>query len=305
MAVAPPRPKSLPLGALRAFEAAARLGGFAAAAAELGVSPGAVSAQIKLIEADLGAPLFKRTARRVELTALGHQVQPELTSAFDSLGSSVHSLRAGAGSRIVHIAALPAIAQFWLSPRLPELRSRAPEISISITAMETPPNLKRTPYDLCLFYGGDLGVSLGEDVIFPVCAPDLASRLHNPSDLARMTCLTDSSWGSDWAIWAASAMPGLHFSPQGPVYSLYALAVEETINGAGVLMGHESLIGAQLATGSLVAPFAHRVRLPRALRMWSLRPLPAASPAGRVSQWLQQNPAEPGNTPEGGQDQVI
>ncbi|MFT7593874.1 MAG: DNA-binding transcriptional LysR family regulator [Paracoccaceae bacterium] len=289
MAVAPPRPKSLPLGALRAFEAAARLGGFAAAAEELGVSPGAVSAHIKAIEAELGAPLFKRTARQVELTPLGAQVQPEFTSAFDALGSAVHSLRAGAGSRIVHIAALPAIAQFWLSPRLPQLRSRAPEISISITAMEVPPNLKRTPYDLCLFYGGDLGVSLGDDVIFPVCAPDLAARLHSPADLAQMTCLTDSSWESDWAIWAKSVMPGQHFAPQGPIYSLYALAVEETINGAGVLMGHESLIGAQLAAGSLVAPFYQRVRLPRALRMWSLRRLPASSPAGRVSQWLQQS----------------
>lgn len=289
MAVAPPRPKSLPLGALRALEAAARLGGFAAAAPELGVSPGAVSAHIKAIEADLGAPLFKRTARQVELTPLGAQVQPELTRAFDALGSAVHSLRAGAGTRIVHIAALPAIAQFWLSPRLPELRSSAPEISISITAMESPPNLKRTPYDLCLFYGSDQGVSLGDDVIFPVCAPELAANLHSPADLAQMTCLSDSSWDNDWATWTASAMPGRHFVPRGPVYSLYALAVEETINGAGVLIGHESLIGAQLAAGSLVAPFAHRVRLPRSLRMWSLRSLPANNPAGRVSQWLAQS----------------
>ena len=289
MSVSPPRPKTLPLTALRAFESAARLGGFAAAAQELGVSPGAVSAHVKFIEATLGSTLFSRTARGVSLTALGARVLPEFTRAFDNMGEAVQTLRSEAGPKVVHIAALPAIAQFWLSPRLPELRSAAPEISISITAMENPPNLKCAPFDLCLFYGQTQGDKLADEYVFPVCAPSLAARLKSPQALAQVPCLTDTSWAGDWSDWAGVAMPGVSFSPLGPVFSLYALAVEETVNGAGVLMGHETLIAPFLAAGTLVAPFETRLCLKQSLRMWSLRTLRPSSPTGRVAQWLRNS----------------
>lgn len=289
MAVSPPRPKDLPLNALRAFEAAARLGGFAAAAQELGVTPGAVTAHVKGLEAALGARLFERTARGVRLSALGQRVLPEFVEAFDGLGAAVRTLRGEAAPRVVHIATLPAIAQFWLSPRLPALRMEAPGIAVSITAMEGPPNLKRTPYDLCLFYGAGPGTAVAEDVIFPVCAPSLAARLVRPRDLADVPCLSDTTWADDWNAWASVAMPGETFTPLGPVYSLYALAVEEAINGGGVLMGHEGLLAPQLEKGSLVAPFDERVRLDRSLRLWSARPARSASAVGRVTRWLESS----------------
>lgn len=289
MSVSPPRPKPPPLNALRAYEAAARLGGFAAAAEELGVTPGAVSAHIRALESDLGAALFERTARGVGLTALGERMQAEFSRVFDSLGSAVQTLRAEAAPQAVHIAALPALAQFWLSPRLPGLRAAAPEIAISITAMETPPNLKRTPYDLCLFYGNGPVHELARDAIFPVCAPSVAARLSEPADLARVPCLSDSAWTGDWRHWAEQAMPGKAFSPRGPVYSLYALAVEETVNGAGVLMGHAALIDAHLRSGALVAPFPQRVPLRQSLKLWSLRSLRPGTPVERVADWLKRN----------------
>lgn len=289
MPVAPPRPKGLALNALRAFEAAARLGGFAAAAEELGVTAGAVTAHVKALEDGLGAPLFERHAKGVRLTPLGQRALPEFTAAFDQLGLAVQSLRAEAAPRTVHIATLPAIAQLWLSPRLPRIRAAAPEIIISITAMEAPPDLKRAPYDLCLFYrpAGE-GGALAPDTIFPVCAPALARQLARPEDLAKLQCLTDSSWADDWRLWAAVAMPGQAFAPKGPVFSLYALAVEEAVNGAGVLMGHSALVSAHLASGALVAPFAARLASDRALCLWSARGLRAGSPAARVADWLAE-----------------
>lgn len=289
MPVAPPRPKGLALNALRAFEAAARLGGFAAAAEELGVTAGAVTAHVKALEDGLGAPLFERHAKGVRLTPLGQRAVPEFTAAFDQLGLAVQSLRAEAAPRTVHIATLPAIAQLWLSPRLPSLRAAAPEIIISITAMEAPPDLKRAPYDLSLFYrpAGE-GGALAHDLIFPVCAPALARQLVRPEDLADVQCLTDSSWADDWRLWAAAAMPGRAFAPKGPVFSLYALAVEEAVNGAGVLMGHSALVSAHLASGALVAPFATRLASDRALCLWSARSLRAGSPAARVADWLAE-----------------
>lgn len=285
MAVAPPRPKDLALNALRAFEAAARLGGFAAAAAELGVSPGAVTAHVKALEDRLGAALFRRGAKGVELTALGARVLPAFTGAFDALGSAQHLLRAEAAPRAVHIATLPAVAQLWLSPRLPALRAAMPEVAISITAMEAPPNLKRAPYDLSLF-PGDMGQLVAEDWLFPVCSPALAAQVTGPEALLRLPCLIDMAWAGDWALWAASALPGQGFAPRGPVFSLYALAVEEAVNGAGVLMAHGALVAGHLAAGRLVAPLPQRVKLPQALRLWSARPLRPGQPVERVARAL-------------------
>jgi len=265
MPVAPPKPKSLPLNALRAFEAAARLRSFVAAAGELGVTAGAVAAHIKGLETEIGAALFERQTRGVQLTTVAERLLPDFIAAFDALGAATQRLRTEAAPR-VHIAALPSIAQLWLSPRLPALRAAAPDIAISITAMERPPNLKRVPFDLSIFYRpvGE-GQPLDEDVIFPVCAPSLAATLREPADLSSATCLTDATWADDWAAWMKKAAPGPSFAPRGPLFSLYALAVTEAINGAGVLMGHEALIRDQLADGRLVAPFTTRVTLQRRL----------------------------------------
>lgn len=288
MPVAPPPLKGLPLNALRAFEAAARLGGFAAAGQELGVTAGAVTAHVKALEDTLGAALFERHAKGVRLTPLGQRALPAFTGAFDQLGLAVQALRGEAAPRTVHIASLPAIAQLWLSPRLPRLRQNAPEITVSITAMEVPPDLKRTPFDLSLFYRPEgEGRTLAPDVIFPVCAPSLAERLIRPEDLFGVPCLTDSAWADDWADWAAVAMPGRGFAPKGPVFSLYALAVEEAVNGAGVLMGHEALIRRHLDDGRLVAPFAPRVTLTRALTLWTARSPRPGSAVARVVEWLE------------------
>jgi len=285
MAVSPPRPKDLPLNGLRAFEAAARLGGFAAAAVELGVTPGAVTAHLKGLEAALGARLFQRGPQGVVLTAMGARALPAFTAGFDALAGAVQALRSEAAPQVVHIATLPAIAQLWLSPRLPALRAAAPEIAISITAMEAPPNLKRALYDLSLFYG-DQGKLLADNVIFPVCTPAVAARLRSPGDLMAVTCLTDASWAGDWAIWAeAAGLAG--FTPRGPVFSLYALAVAEAAGGAGVLIGHQALVADHLARGTLVAPFPQRVTLPGGLRLWSAQPLRPGSATARVAEFLR------------------
>lgn len=286
MPVAPPHPKSLPLTALRAFEAAARLGSFAAAAEELGVTPGAVSAQVKSLEDSIGAPLFHRRARAVELTAPGIRVLPDFSEAFDRLGAAVQKLRDEAAPQVVHIAGLPAVAQYWLSPRLPHLRHDMPQTAISITALETPPNLKRTPYDLCLFFDTQQGHEVETDIIFPVCSPDLAERLSHPKDLEDVPCLSDSTWDRDWAHWLAAEGLSGQVTPRGPVYSLYALAVEEALNGAGVLMGHAALLAPLLRAGRLVAPFEGKVTLPASLRLWRLPGRSSTATVSRVADWL-------------------
>ncbi len=273
MSVSPPRPKGPPLTALRAFEAAARLGGFARAAEELGVTAGAVTQQIKGLEDWIGATLFERQAQGVRLSPLGARAAADFTTAFDDLGRAVQGLRKAADSKVVHIATLPSIAQLWLSPRLPMIRRALPDVTVSITAMETPPNLLRDTFDVGIFYSdapaSSLVMPIEVDEISPVCAPELAVGLSCPEDLADVSLIGDSTWARDWDIWLGrSGAKG-----QGATYSLYSLAVAEAVQGAGVLIGHKALVAAHLQDGRLVEPFARRVALQRSLSLLLPEPL--------------------------------
>jgi len=264
MSVSPPRPKGPPLNALRAFEAAARLGGFSNAADELSVTPGAISQHIKALEDWTGVPLFERRSQGVRLTETGADLLPQFSSAFDQLGTAVRALRATTRQSTIRIAVLPSIAQLWLLPRMPEIRKRLPNLELSVSAMETPPNLSREMFDISLFFrpatGEDNLYALDDDLVFPVCAPDIASRLHASEDLAGEVLLHDDVWSDDWSRWAEHAGCTIPNLAEGPRFSLYSLAVEEAKNGAGVLIGHRSLIRTALNRAELVAPFSEPLR---------------------------------------------
>ncbi len=277
MPVAPPRPKGPPLNALRAFEAAARLGGFRAAADELCVTPGAITQHVRALEAYLGAPLFDRHARGVRLTALGADALAGFTQAFDQMGDAVQHMRARAATGDVHIAALPAIAQLWLSPRLPALRAAFPRLKISITALETPPNLKREPFDMALFFAEN-GMVLTQDALLPVAAPGVTMQA---------LWLSDATWDRDWDHWLAATGQSPR-QANGAVHSLYALAVAEACAGAGVLMGHAALLGPYLADGRLVA-LGERVALDAPLVLTSPHDLTRPGPMTDLACALKEN----------------
>ena len=269
MSISPPKPRTAPLKAMRAFEAAARHGSFTTAADELCVTPGAVAQQVKALESWAGARLFERRAHGVRLTELGAAVLPGFVNAFDSLAEAVQSLRSRAAPEQIRIAALPSVAQLWLSPRLPAIRASHDRLEISVVASETPPNLKREPFDLSIFFEdvpGDPGhVEICRDSIFPVCAPHLAQRIRSPADLAEVTCLHDASWSSDWETWLQASCPDQAVDTRGPSFSLYSLMLEEACNGAGVMMGHAALVSGHIESGSLVAPLPGVVQLERRL----------------------------------------
>jgi len=261
---------------MRCFETAARLNGFAAAAEELSVTPGAISQQVKALEDWVGAALFERRSQGVVLTPLGEKVAGDFTHAFDTLGDALHSLRTEAPKQSINIAALPSVAQLWLSPRLPAIRAAFPGHMISVTALENPPNLRRELFDISIFFGKPTGSaaqrSVGEDMIFPVCAPEIATRLTGPPDLLREPLISDATWDDDWENWLKGV--GLDQVPlsRGPVFSLYSIAVDETRNGAGVMIGHKHLIGDLLDSGLLVRPFEHQVSTGQHLILETLAP---------------------------------
>lgn len=281
------------LNALRAFEAAARHSSFTDAANELFVTPAAIARHVKGLEMWVGAPLFVRRAQGVELTALGHSVLPEFIDAFDGLGAVVQSLRAQAKPNVIRIAALPCIAQLWLAPRMPALRDAVKDIDLSVTTLEHPPNLKRDPFDMSIFFVSHplrkTHVELCRNLTFPVCAPAAAAALREPCDLANANFLHDACWPDAWDDWLGKACPNAAINTQGAVFTLYSFAVAEAKNGAGVLIGHESLVRNDLETGTLVAPFETVVENDESLAIEAARPNDEKSPLGTVIEALQKS----------------
>ncbi|WP_176084898.1 LysR family transcriptional regulator [Martelella sp. HB161492] len=259
MPVAPPRPKGPPLNALRAFEAAARLGGFSTAAEELSVTPAAISQHIKALEDWAGAALFERRSKGVRLTALGREVIGEFTRAFDALGSAQRRLSEAGRPKRMQIAALPSVAQLYLAPRLGTLKQAFPGVTISVTALERPPNLAREMFDFSLFFrAADPAVGqivVARDAMTPVCVPALADKLATPSDLLAFPLISDALWNNDWRDWFQQVMNDETSIPEGPVFSLYSMALDEALGGGGILMGHHALIDRYRQQGRLVAPF--------------------------------------------------
>lgn len=270
MAAQPPRPKLPPLTALRAFEAAGRLGGFTPAARELGVTPAAVTAHLKALEQSLGAALFERHPRGVALTDLGARVLPDFTRAFRQLDAAMQRLEGEAAPGLVRIATTADLAQLWLSPRLPRLRRAGFQV---VPVPVEGPEAARGLADLGLFLLPGAGP---EAPLIAVSAPDAA-----PPRAALDPALTLSLAGpaGDWTPWVeAAGIPG--FRPRGPVHGSAALALEEAANGAGLLVIARPLAEAALAQGRLSEPYGITAPSGLSLMLWPLRDLaPDSAPA--------------------------
>ena len=264
MRLTPPRPNIAPLNALRAFEAAARHGSFLRAAEELSVTPGAIAQQIKKLEEWAGVRLFERLQHGVELTALGQRLLPQLEQSFQTLGLVSQTLRHGADRPEVRIAALPAIAQLWLSPMLSALRTTIAEVDLAIHALDVPPALGRGEFDLAIYpaamFANDTAqtIPLAENAMTPVAAPSVADAIDDLEDLTTATLIHDLAWKDDWETWLKThPVPGLA-TGRGPTHSLYSIALERCVEGDGVLIGHTALIRRQLQEGTLRRVFPGR-----------------------------------------------
>jgi len=257
------------LNALRAFEAAARHQNFASAASELHVTPGAVSQHIKTLEAWAGTELFTRRAHGVTLTDTGRALMPSFVTAFDGIDKAVRALRSLQPVKEIHIATLPSIAQLWLPPRLSAVRDKIADARVSVTTLQAPPNLSRELFDIAIFINEPARtktqVVIADDVIYPVCAPSLAAKLSTTEDLDTVPLLYDQLWEDDWELWGQLTGTRLPPNTSGSRYSLYSLAIEEAKAGAGVLMGHDCLIGEAVRSGELVPLFNQRISTGRAL----------------------------------------
>src|SRR6266481_2780810 len=178
-----------PLGALRAFEAAARHMSFSKAANELHVTPAAVSHQIHALEQDLGVKLFHRMNRSIELTASAQVLLPGLSEAFAGIQSSVGRLRAHNDTGTLTVTASPSFAAKWLVLRLHRFQEQCSEIDVRISATDDVVDLTKGDFDIAIRYGAghypglDVELLLQNEV-FPACSPQLLATgppLRTPS----------------------------------------------------------------------------------------------------------------------------
>jgi len=254
-----------PLNALRAFEAAARHLSFTRAAAELNVTPAAVSHQVKALEALLEVSLFRRLTRALRLTDAGQAALPAISQGFDKLTQGVEQIRAHGAGRELTVSVSPAFGAMWLVPRLERFRSRHPEIEIRIDGTDRLVDLARDDVDVAIRYGpgGYTGVQVDRlfgQVNTPVCSPALLEGKHPlrvPDDL-RYHTLLHIDWKdaeASWRMWLKAA--GLHdIEPtRGPRFSQENMAVQAAIDGQGVALVGDRLVADDLAAGRLVRPF--------------------------------------------------
>lgn len=249
-----------PLNALRAFEAAARLGSLLEAAAELGVTPGAVSRQVKHLEEQLGVPLFERRHRAIEPTAAGRAYAEMVGSALDGIADA--TLRVSAPRRPValSISAYPTFAIRWLVPRWVRFYDRHPGIDLQLTTSLEPVDLARDGFDAATHMGppdvpGIEGMRLAPVELFPVCSPAFlaeAGPIAGTADLARLTLLHSAPRPDDWPRWLAAEGAAEVRGARDLRFESLNLAFQAAIEGLGVAMGIGALIESDLAQGRLV-----------------------------------------------------
>lgn len=253
-----------PLTALRAFEAAARHMSFARAAAELNVTPAALSFQIKSLEEHLGAPVFRRLNRAVELTPEGAALRGGVHEGFDLITSAWRSARRLSQSNVLTVTAGPAFTAKVLAPRLFEFAQMYPEIDLRFSASLRIMDFQRDDVDVAIRFGhgGDEGLYsrvLMREWIAPMMTPAMAQAFDTPEKLLQAPLIFDDSIDfltprADWAQWfkahglAGQMLKGSHFSQADH-------AIDAAVNGGGAVLARSTLAAGALIDKTLVAPF--------------------------------------------------
>lgn len=269
-----------PLNSLRAFEAAARHLSLRKAAAELYVTPAAISHQIKALEQALGVPVFKRLPQRVELTEAGEALLPHLTVALQHVADALSAIRRLQQQQRVEVAAPPALAAKWLAPRLSRFTALHPDVELHITADDALVDSVREDSGeaATLTQGADLAIRSGHGAYdgyviqrlfpayaIPMCSPRLLRGTHpleTPDDLRHHTLLHHET-GIDqtdierpnWAMWLKAAGVQGMSDRRGPTFNLISMATEAAADGLGVVLGVPVVAAHDLETGRLVMPF--------------------------------------------------
>jgi LysR family transcriptional regulator of beta-lactamase len=251
--------RSLPLNALRAFEAAARHLSFTRAAEELCITQAAVSHQVKGLEARLGVRLFRRVARGLALTDEGQALAPAVEESLDRMARVMSRFERGAVREVLRLGVVGTFAVRWLMPRLDAFRELQPQVELRLLTHNNKVDLAAEGLDLAIRFGdGDWPGVVAEKILeapmTPLCAPRIAARLETPASLLGAPLLR-SYRRAEWPAWFAAV--GLEPPPlSGPVFDSLTLTAHAAIEGLGVALAPPAMFRPELAAGRLAQPFA-------------------------------------------------
>ena len=258
-----------PLTALRAFDAAARHLSFAQAAAELNVTPAALSFQIKSLEDHLGQPLFHRLNRAVKLTEAGRTLAPGAADGFQTLAAAWQSARRLQNTSTLNVTAGPAFTAKWLAPQLYDFARANPGIDLRFSASLRLMDFDRDEMDVAIRFGYDVdpglyALPLRREWLTPVMTPDMAARFPTPDSLRDAPLIFDESVDflrprCDWPTWFRAV--GIRHTPDhGAHFSQADHAIDAALAGVGVVLGRRALVVKDLQEGTLVAPYKIAIR---------------------------------------------
>ena len=268
-----------PLGSLRAFEAAARRMSFGGAASELGVTPTAISHQIRMLEDICGQPLFRRRPRPLALTGAGERLFPVVRNGFDNFATAIASVSGSVGQRPLRVTSPNAFASRWLVPRLPKWREEHPSIPLEIIGTDAVLDLRAGNADVAIRYARRMPPDLAaqelfRDSFFPVCSPELLAEGTRPieraADLLQHPLIHFDWMNRDreaptWQRWLATARsvdPGIPDTNKawdlGFREELHA--IDAVAAGQGIAICSDVVVSRELKSGALVK--AHALSLP-------------------------------------------
>jgi LysR family glycine cleavage system transcriptional activator len=267
------------LGSLRAFEAAARRMSFREAAIELGVTPTAISHQIRLLEHICGQPLFQRRPRPLMLTGAGERLFPVIRNGFDAFATAIAAASASVGQRPLRVTSPNAFASRWLVPHLPQWREQHPDIPLEIIGTDLVLDLRAGNADVAIRYARRMpqdlvAQELFRDTFFPVCSPQLlakgARRIERAADLLDYPLIHFDWMNRDreaptWSRWLATARS---IDPDIPdTNKAWDLSFREELHavdavaaGQGIAICSDVVVSHELKSGALVK--AHALSLP-------------------------------------------
>jgi LysR family transcriptional regulator, regulator of gene expression of beta-lactamase len=252
----------LPLNALRAFEAAARHLSFTRAAAELCVSQGALSHQIKSLEARLGVTLFRRLPRGVTLTDEGLALIPSVEQSFDRMADALDLFARRQTSEVVTLGVVSTFAVGWLLPRLPAFAAVHPDVAVRVMTHNNRPDMAGEGLSYAIRFGDGNWHGIASTPIMAggltlMAAPVLAAELRNPGDAAKHMLLR-SFRRDEWPRWFAAeglTCPKLN----GPVFDTSLAIAHAAAAGLGIGLLPPAMFAGEMAEGRLAAPFARRI----------------------------------------------
>src|SRR5215472_6563219 len=292
------------LDTLRVFSIAARHLSFTKAADELHLTQSAISHRVRALEEELGATLFDRLPRRLELTRAGQVLARGVDQAIADITRTIADLDIGDNARRLTVTVLPSLASRWLVPRLPRFHSLHPDIELQLIADPRLLDLRKGRIDLAIRFGrgtypGYAVTKLMPDRVFPVCSPHFLAQ-RGPVDtveaLLDLPLLHDSATegdgsGSDWRSWLSHIGGHDALGGEGQRFSEAGLLIDAAVLGLGVALARSSLVSDHLASGTLICPL--RLSTPTAFAYY-LVGLPDAATLPKITrfrEWLQAEAA--------------